>query len=230
MQDRRNAKAAWKTAKLVNCIVCGCKFISQRGTARFCCANCQLKYYYNVNAKYKQKIKINAKQYYYRIAKHKIKTEEQKRIINEKQKLRAKKYIKTGYMNTYVKNWRKQKYNSSKKFKIITLLRNRLYNAIKNKRKYSSCIKLLGCSLEQFIVYIEKQFSAPMNWKNYGKVWHIDHIIPCTYFDLTKLEHQKQCFHYTNLRPMIASENLTKKNKIYFGDTFLSSTLLEPQK
>lgn len=54
-----------------------------------------------------------------------------------------------------------------------------------------------------------------MSWNNYGKNgWEIDHIIPCSYFDLTKEENQRICFNYRNLQPLWASENNTKKAKV----------------
>ena len=66
-----------------------------------------------------------------------------------------------------------------------------------------------------------------MTWENYGKYWHIDHIVPCYYFDLLKEEEQKRCFHYTNLQPLFARTqiingveyigNLNKRNKIING-------------
>ena len=45
---------------------------------------------------------------------------------------------------------------------------------------------------------------------NYGK-WHIDHIIECHRFDLTKPEEQRKCFHYSNQRPLWAIDNLSRK-------------------
>ena len=58
-----------------------------------------------------------------------------------------------------------------------------------------------------------------MTWTNnttHG--WHIDHIIPVKYFaknfDFTDIEVQKKCWHYTNLQPLWAHENLKKKDKI----------------
>ena len=54
-----------------------------------------------------------------------------------------------------------------------------------------------------------------MTWKNHGlKGWHIDHIIPCAAFDLTKEEEQKKCFHYSNLQPLWWIDNLKKSNKM----------------
>ncbi len=63
--------------------------------------------------------------------------------------------------------------------------------------------------------HLEKQFKEGMTWENHGLYgWHIDHIIPCASFDLTDLEQQKKCFHYTNLQPLWAKENLIKGVKI----------------
>ena len=51
-----------------------------------------------------------------------------------------------------------------------------------------------------------------MTWKNYGE-WHIDHIKPCSKFNLTDEEEQKKCFNYKNLQPLWASENTSKGAK-----------------
>ena len=68
--------------------------------------------------------------------------------------------------------------------------------------------------------YLEKQFTKGMSWDNYGNpngdhtsCWHIDHIKPCASFDLTQEDQQKECFHYTNLQPLWAIDNLKKGGK-----------------
>jgi len=51
-----------------------------------------------------------------------------------------------------------------------------------------------------------------MTWENHGS-WHVDHIRSCCSFDLTQEEEQKKCFHYTNLQPLWARDNLSKEGK-----------------
>ena len=43
---------------------------------------------------------------------------------------------------------------------------------------------------------------------------HIDHHIPIASFNLLKEEEQKKCFHYTNLKPLWAKDNLSKGKKV----------------
>lgn len=44
--------------------------------------------------------------------------------------------------------------------------------------------------------------------------WHIDHIIPCDYFNLVNIEQQRICFHYLNLQPLWEVENIKKNNNV----------------
>ena len=90
----------------------------------------------------------------------------------------------------------------------------RILLALKGKSKSADTITLLGVSNIEFLwAYLEKQFKSGMTRENHG-LWHVDHIIPCSSFDLTKPEEQAKCFHYTNLQPLWASENLSKGNRI----------------
>jgi len=86
-------------------------------------------------------------------------------------------------------------------------------------KKTISAIKLLGCTTDFFIEYIKSKFQEGMTWENHGRHgWHLDHIIPCKFFDLTKEEEQKKCFHYSNFQPLWAGENLSKGAKILGGN------------
>lgn len=98
-------------------------------------------------------------------------------------------------------------------FRLSINLRNRLRLALIRQSKYGHTLELLGCSIKKFIIYLESQFDDEMSWENYGK-WHIDHIKPCASFDLSKEEEQRKCFHYSNLMPLWAHDNIIKGAKV----------------
>lgn len=87
--------------------------------------------------------------------------------------------------------------------------RNRLRKFLTRQCRNESSLSLIGCDIVTFKTHLEQQFVLGMNWNNYGK-WHIDHKIPCASFDLSKPEEQKKCFHFTNLQPLWARDNLVK--------------------
>lgn len=87
----------------------------------------------------------------------------------------------------------------------------------KNFEKYESSIDLLGCSIEDFKKHIESQFTNKMSWEK--RNFEIDHILPCSSFNLKDPNEQRKCFHYSNLQPLTKEENLKKSNKILSLDT-----------
>jgi hypothetical protein len=149
---------------------------------------------------------------------------------------RSKKYNKTEKNKKYRREWAKKKYHSDldyrkkcikrsveygrlkldtdPEYKLKHNLRSRLRKALKGTIKYQSTIELVGCSTEKLRGYLQAKFKDGMTWENYGPVWHVDHIIACANFDLTKKDQQEKCFHYTNLQPLWALENIRKGSKI----------------
>jgi hypothetical protein len=184
--------------------------------------------------KYREKHKVEIKKYYKKYCQeHKMEKREYDKEYNQKYNEIRKKEHKDYYQNNkqnylkqckeyYLKNknkiikritkYNKIKYLNDLNYKIVTCLRNRLCEAIKNNSKSKSTMKLIGCNIEQLKKYLEKLFKVGMNWSNYGK-WHIDHIRPCASFDFSKSEEQMKCFHYTNLQPLWAKENISKGDK-----------------
>jgi hypothetical protein len=156
-------------------------------------------------------------------------TEEQNRLLSEKLKLnppnkpkftkeeiiiRNKESRKKTNQNPSYKekenNRTKKRYSEDINFKIRKLYSNRLYIALKKEFKKGKTIELLGCSIEEFKVYLEKQFDKNMSWENHGTIWEIDHIKPCASFDLMNPNQQKECFHYTNLQPLFKTTEIAE--------------------
>ena len=109
------------------------------------------------------------------------------------------------------------RYHADPNFKLTINLRNRFYKELREhlSTKKESSLVLVGCSIKKLKQYLESKFEEGMTWDNWSKYgWHIDHIIPCSSFDLTKEEEQKKCFHYTNLQPLWAKDNMEKSNKL----------------
>lgn len=107
---------------------------------------------------------------------------------------------------------RRRWYNIPKN-RIACSLRVRLRKALKFNQKIDVTEKLLGCSFEYAKQYLESKFADDMSWENYG-TWHIDHIIPCSFFNLSDPNQQIMCFNYRNLQPLSAIKNISKNNKI----------------
>lgn len=80
-------------------------------------------------------------------------------------------------------------------------------------KKVGSAVKIVGCELGFLKQYLEEKFRDGMTWANHGALWEIDHIKACARFDLTDPEQQKLCFHYTNLQPLLETENGIKSDR-----------------
>ena len=79
-------------------------------------------------------------------------------------------------------------------------------------------IKYMGCSIDELKDHLQN--TAIQNGyllfdiNNFsGKDYHIDHIRPCSSYDLLNVLEQRECFHYTNLQILSAKENLLKSCK-----------------
>jgi hypothetical protein len=99
-------------------------------------------------------------------------------------------------------------------FKMKHVLGVRIRKVLKGIIKKSKSTQILvGCTIEELWIHLEKSFKPGMTRENHG-LWHVDHIRPCSSFDLSKPEEQIKCFHYTNLQALWAHENLSKNNRI----------------
>ena len=106
-------------------------------------------------------------------------------------------------------------------FRIMANLRGRFHNALRGRYKSGSAVRDLGCSIEYLIGRLESKFHMNsktgeiMSWYNYGFYgWHIDHIIPLDYFDLTNREEFLVACNYKNLQPLWANKNYSKSDNL----------------
>lgn len=144
-----------------------------------------------------ERTRLNGRDYYYRNAQR----------TKEKH---ARARTKPGY---YKKQYARAKAKRQKdvNFRLRCNLRNRLYQLL--GKGSGSVSKWLDCNAGTLRAHLEAQFQCGMTWDNYGE-WHVDHLIPLTWFDLTKDEEKARAMNYKNLQPLWAKDNIRKGNKI----------------
>jgi hypothetical protein len=123
--------------------------------------------------------------------------------------------VKKTNNNEYNKEYLKRRRRSDLLFKLKKDIGATISGGL-GKNGYGKSKKteaILGCSFEEFKVYLESKFEPWMNWENKGsrvveglnQTWDIDHIIPIssaqTEEDIIRLN------HYTNLQPLCSYIN-----------------------
>lgn len=151
--------------------------------------------------KWKKSVGYDKKQY----EKHREKIIERRRIYRENNKEKVRLCSKLS---------RKKRKERDPLCRLEANLRRRSLLALRGHYKAETTFNLVGCSVAELRSHLESLFTEGMSWENYGiNGWHIDHIKPCAAFDLTDPNQQKECFHYSNLQPMWAKDNLLKRDK-----------------
>jgi hypothetical protein len=112
------------------------------------------------------------------------------------------------------------RYKNDINFRLANALRSRVRGAFKSGggKKTVLTMDLIGCTIEELWIHLESRFTEGMTRENYGRPtegpgWEIDHIRPCISFNLEDPEEQKKCFHWTNLQPLWAIDNMKKGAK-----------------
>lgn len=151
------------------------------------------------NKKYREEHKEYFKEYFA--------SEKFKESLKESNRKRQE----SGEQKKYFKERRKE----DKSFALACSLRARVKGALKGAYKTDCTFNLIGCTLDELKEHLESQFVDGMSWDNYGRNgWQVDHIVPCSYFDLSVEENQRICFNFRNLQPLWAKDNNQKKNKL----------------
>lgn len=132
--------------------------------------------------------------------------EYQKTYNKKHPKKHPKTYNKKSLNPNYQREYQKYRYHNDTEYKLIVNLRNRV-NQYLIKGNHEKTIDFLGCSINEWKVYLEQKFDENMNWDNYGKggYWEIDHIIPLS---------KGGTFHYTNTQPLTIIQNRKKSDKL----------------
>ena len=84
----------------------------------------------------------------------------------------------------------------------------------KGRRHWEDLVPYTADDLKK---HLESLFQPGMSWENYGKFgWHIDHIIPKSFFQFTSTEDVefKYCWSLDNLQPLWWRDNIVKSNNI----------------
>ena len=169
-----------------------------------------------------EKRKEHIKKYY---NKEEIKLKNKEKYINNKDYFsnKNKEYKSNNKEKINLKH--REKYKNDNLYKLSFSCRNLINKALirHGYLKESKTTDILGCSFEDFKLYLESKFEDWMTWENRGLYngefnygWDIDHIIPISFAkteeDIIKLN------HYTNLQPLCSKINRDiKKDKLDYG-------------
>lgn len=109
--------------------------------------------------------------------------------------------------------YEKTRRETDEAFKLLSNLRRRLRHALNGTQKSASTMELTGMESSQDILKYLYEMSPRFEGVPLSEL-HVDHIIPCAAFDMRKVDHQRVCFHYTNLQLLTPAENLSKRDSV----------------
>jgi len=198
-----------------------------RGT----CKHCMSIYQSNIDKEHRKLIckksyykNLDNSKNYYKLNKERIKEKRLKRYYENKkiESEYVKEYSKNKRLelNEYRKEYDKKRIEVDVVYKFTKSIRSLIFISIKSRgyTKKSKTYTILGCSFEDFKLYIESKFENWMNWSNHGKytgnyneTWQFDHIIP-----ISSAENESDVIllnHYTNFQPICSKVNNEKSNK-----------------
>lgn len=124
---------------------------------------------------------------------------------NQREYMKLNKEERAAYMLRYAVERRK----TDPLFNLKGRLRSRIGGFLSKKGfgKTKKTYELIGCSYEHLVQHLENQFLPGMTWEN-RSTWHVDHRIPLA--SAKNEEEIYKLFHYTNLQPLWAAQNISK--------------------
>lgn len=112
------------------------------------------------------------------------------------------------------------RYNTDFQFKMRKVCHKHLLN---NIFKTATTMKYFSCDVEFFVKWLTYCFTDNMTIDNHGSLWHLDHVIPISLFDLTNPDELYLGFHYLNYMPLNGKINMSKGNKIIYSQLLTHS-------
>ena len=85
-------------------------------------------------------------------------------------------------------------------------------------KNLNSWVSFVDYDISELVKHIENQFTTDMTWDNYGPYWHIDHIVPRSFFVKHPFKDKdylfKCCWSLHNLRPLKSKDNISKGSSL----------------
>jgi hypothetical protein len=140
-------------------------------------------------------------------------------------------------ISNYNKNYRSEKkdriraqknsrYHADDAYRLTDNLRSRLKYALNGITKSLSTFQLVGMeSGDKVIGYL--YLKSPQFENVPFADLEVDHIIPCSIYDFNNPDHQRACFHFTNLQLLMPDDNRLKSDNV--PENFDFQTNLEKQ-
>jgi len=125
----------------------------------------------------------------------------------------AKKKVYCEENREKINTWWSNKRATDPTFRWVRRTRCRLSSILHGTGSHPEALDLLGCTRQEYRDHLESQFTDGMSWDNYGE-WQVDHIIPVSAFDQSKLDERAICWHYSNTQPLWAADNQAKGSKL----------------
>lgn len=110
--------------------------------------------------------------------------------------------------------WISKKLKSDPIYRLKHYFKTSLREAIKGIKLNKALLSYLPYSIKELKLHLESQFDSNMSWDNYGKYWHVDHIVTQSVFVFASLGdiEFKMCWDILNLRPLEKITNLSKQD------------------
>jgi len=170
---------------------------------------------------FKERQKQWYKEYYHRPeTQERIKEYQSRPEVKERDRIYKKEYRQRKYVQERIAKY----YRNKRKNDVQYRLRNSISRCIRKViidnggTKKSTTWSKLPYTPQQLKEHLEAQFESWMNWDNHGE-WHIDHIYPQSKLPYDSMDHPNflKSWALENLRPLKATENISKSDKIIEG-------------